>query len=76
MRYLNSMQALNDLATFIVAMNDMYLLGKDVRWITVGGSYAGSLSAWMRLKYPFLVYGAVSSSGPLHVKVEFPGKLQ
>ena len=31
--------------------------------ITFGGSYPGSLSSWMRLRFPHLVTGSVSSSG-------------
>lgn len=46
----------------------------DIKWIVFGGSYAGSLAAWARLKYPYLVHGAVSSSGPLLAKVDFEGK--
>ena len=38
-------------------------------WISVGGSYPGSLAAWSREKYPHLIHGAVSSSGPLLAKV-------
>ncbi|XP_075991129.1 putative serine protease K12H4.7 [Anticarsia gemmatalis] len=71
LQYLSSSQALADLANFISAMNDKYKLNKNVRWIAFGGSYPGSLAAWLRLKYPHLVYAAVSSSGPLLAKVNF-----
>lgn len=73
LQYLSSLQAVHDLATFISEMNQVYNF-EDVKWISVGGSYAGSLSAWLRLKFPHLVYGAVSSSAPLHAKLEYPGK--
>lgn len=71
LQYLSSYQALADLANFINAMNDKYKLRSNVRWIAFGGSYPGSLAAWLRLKYPHLVYAAVSSSGPLLAKVNF-----
>lgn len=70
--YLTSEQALADLAYFIVAMNDKYQLEPHRhRWIAFGGSYPGSLAAWLREKYPSLVHGAISSSGPLLAKIDF-----
>lgn len=71
LQYLSSYQALADLANFISAMNDKYRLNTNVKWIAFGGSYPGSLAAWLRMKYPHLVYAAVSSSGPLLAKVDF-----
>lgn len=69
LKYLSSEQALADLSNFIVSMNEQHnLTGK---WISFGGSYPGSLSAWLREKYPHLVHGSVSSSGPLLAKVDF-----
>ena len=44
-------------------------------WISFGGSYSGSLSTWAREKYPHLVKGSVSSSGPLNAKVIVDSKI-
>lgn len=55
-------------------MNDKYKLPSDIKWIVFGGSYPGSLAAWMRVKYPFLVHGAMSASGPLLAEADFAGK--
>lgn len=65
LRYLTSEQALADLAMFVDAVNVEYNLSPEVKWIAFGGSYPGSLAAWSRVKYPHLIHGAVSSSGPL-----------
>ncbi|KAJ8962948.1 hypothetical protein NQ314_005665 [Rhamnusium bicolor] len=64
-------QALADLATFIEAMNSQYEMSVDVKWIAFGGSYPGSLAAWLRQKYPHLVHGSMSASGPLLAKLDF-----
>ena len=73
MRYLSSRQGLEDAGHFISAMNAEHNL---TTWITFGGSYPGSLSAWMRLRFPHLVAGAVSSSGPLFAKLDYFEYLQ
>ncbi|CAK9833310.1 Putative serine protease K12H4.7 [Anthophora retusa] len=69
--YLTSQQALADLAYFVEIMNTAYKLPNDTKWIAFGGSYAGSLAAWLRSKYPHLVHGAISASGPLLAEIDF-----
>lgn len=59
--YLNSEQALADLAAFRNAMAKKFNLTSS-KWISFGGSYPGSLSAWFRLKYPHLVVGWLRSA--------------
>lgn len=73
--YLSSEQALADLAYFIEAVNTGYKFSNDTKWIVFGGSYGGSLAAWMRAKYPHLVHGAVSASGPLLAQIDFDGNI-
>lgn len=75
LQFLSSQQALADLANFIDAMNKKHKVNKSVKWIVFGGSYPGSLAAWVRMKYPHLVHGAVSSSAPLLAKVDFTGTI-
>ena len=73
MRWLTSQQALADAADFIRFATEHYALGAATKWIVIGGSYSGCLSAWMRLKYPQLVVGALSSSGPVQPMVDYSG---
>lgn len=40
------------------------------QWVTFGGSYPGMLAGWARLKYPHLIYAAVSNSAPVQAKVD------
>ncbi|KAH7415326.1 hypothetical protein KP509_14G037900 [Ceratopteris richardii] len=63
LKYLNSKQALSDLATFRnhyqALINKRYKRSSNVDnlWFTFGGSYAGALSAWFWLKFPHLAQG-------------------
>jgi len=72
LKNLSSEQALADLAYFIVSMNNQHKLPPNTKWVAFGGSYAGSLAAWVRYKYPHLVHASVASSAPALAKVDFP----
>jgi hypothetical protein len=74
--YLNSEQALADLAEFIINIKIKYKISSTAKWVAFGGSYPGSLAAWLRMKYPHLIHIAVSSSGPLLAKIDFKGILK
>jgi pimeloyl-ACP methyl ester carboxylesterase len=62
MSYCTSSQALADFVTLLGRV-----LNPDHKRpvVAFGGSYGGMLAAWMRIKYPFAVAGAVSSSAPI-----------
>ena len=68
---LNSRQALEDLASFRINMTKRYNMTDDNRWIAFGGSYPGALAAWLRMKYPNIIYGAVASSAPIQAMFDF-----
>ncbi|XP_031554719.1 thymus-specific serine protease-like isoform X2 [Actinia tenebrosa] len=71
MGLLSSQQALADLSIFIKYASNKFGLTNKNKWISYGGSYPGSLSAWFRIKYPHLVIGAVASSAPVQATVNF-----
>ncbi|GAB0099093.1 putative serine protease F56F10.1 [Sergentomyia squamirostris] len=68
---LSSEIALTDIALFIREMQTELDLTPKSRWIVFGGGYGGSLAAWLRVKFPHLVHGAVSSSAPLLGRADF-----
>ncbi|GAB6022537.1 Thymus-specific serine protease [Chamberlinius hualienensis] len=70
LQYLSSEQAIADAATFRTFIAERHGL-ENATWIAFGGSYAGSLAVWLRLKYPHLIDGAVASSAPLLAKTNF-----
>ncbi|GMT23496.1 hypothetical protein PFISCL1PPCAC_14793, partial [Pristionchus fissidentatus] len=74
LKFLSSRQAIEDIAEFIRQKNEEK--EGDQKWIVFGGSYAGNLAAWSRLKHPELIIGAVSSSAPLLAQLDFYGYLQ
>ncbi|KAF3848122.1 hypothetical protein F7725_021150 [Dissostichus mawsoni] len=71
----SSRQALADLAHFLSITAETRGLG-DRKWVAFGGSYPGSLAAWIRLKYPHLIHGSVATSAPVHATVNFPEYLE
>ena len=68
--YLNSKQALADLAAFHEFATEKYGLSDQNKWVSWGGSYPGMLAGWFRLKFPNLVHAAIASSAPVHTKLE------
>eukprot|EP00744_Colponema_vietnamica_P002220 GILI01003534.1.p1 GENE.GILI01003534.1~~GILI01003534.1.p1 ORF type:complete len:561 (+),score=196.93 GILI01003534.1:110-1792(+) len=72
LKFLSSMQALEDVATFYSWFIQREKLdAKAHRWVAFGGSYPGSLSAWARLKYPQIFVASLASSAPVNAKLAF-----
>jgi pimeloyl-ACP methyl ester carboxylesterase len=67
LRYLTIENAIDDAAHFIWQKQSE--LGGP--WIAIGGSYAGYLAAFLRVRYPKLVRGALASSAPVYSKSSF-----
>ena len=59
--YLNTDQTLLDFAGIITQLKPSELTPV----VAFGGSYGGMLSAYFRIKFPYLVDGAIASSGPV-----------
>ncbi|GMR33721.1 hypothetical protein PMAYCL1PPCAC_03916, partial [Pristionchus mayeri] len=74
LKYLTSQQAIEDVAEFIRQKNQEK--GGEQKWIVIGGSYAGALSAWARLQHPELIAGSLASSGPVLAQMDFYGYLE
>lgn len=67
---------LADVANFIRTMNLIHNYGLNKKWIIFGGSFAGALGVWLRVTYPDLVFGVVSSSGPINPTIDFKSKIK
>jgi len=71
LRLLSADQALADYAVMIDYVKRQFKAA-DSKVVTFGGSYSGSLSAWMRQKYPNLVDIAYASSAPVQAQLDYP----
>ncbi|KAK5940921.1 hypothetical protein PMZ80_006198 [Knufia obscura] len=75
-RFLTTEQALADQAYFaqhivFPGMEDMNLTAPGTPYIAYGGSYAGAFVAFLRIQYPELTWGAISSSGVTEAIYDF-----
>lgn len=61
--YLNTEQALADLAGFVDSFTRDY---PNRKVLIIGGSYPGAMSAWFRLKYPHLADASWASSAGVY----------
>ncbi|CAD6886895.1 unnamed protein product [Tilletia laevis] len=81
LRWLTNEQALEDSAHFMrniklpgiaSASAQNKLTADKTPWIYIGGSYAGARAAHMRVLYPDIVFGAISTSGVSAAIDSFP----
>ena len=68
LRFLTTQQAMADQAYFqskvtFPGLEGQNLTAPQTPWIIYGGSYAGAFVAFMRVVYPDITWGAISSSG-------------
>jgi len=73
LRWFTPEQILADYNRFISEMNKQFFNGKQMRWVLFGGSYPGSLTAWMRATYPDSSIGGISSSSAVNLWVDYYG---
>ncbi|KAJ3301438.1 Thymus-specific serine protease, partial [Blyttiomyces sp. JEL0837] len=74
LKLLTSKQALADSAEFITNFPKQfpqYNITKTTKWISIGGSYPGALSAFLREKYPNLIFASHASSGVVLAETDF-----
>ncbi|OHT10920.1 Clan SC, family S28, unassigned serine peptidase [Tritrichomonas foetus] len=72
LKYLIIQQVLADIDHFLEFVQRRFCPVGGCNIGLVGASYAGSLAAWSRVRYPHLSVGSWSSSSPLKFVTEFP----
>ncbi|TMW64699.1 hypothetical protein Poli38472_011579 [Pythium oligandrum] len=70
-KYLKVEQALADLKYFKEQYEETLPAPHTHKWIAVGGSYPGALSAWFRIAYPNTTVASLASSGVVDPVYEF-----
>ncbi|KAI6233972.1 Peptidase S28 family-containing protein [Aphelenchoides fujianensis] len=70
LQYLTTEQAVADLYSFIDGYNKQEKL-TNPKYVAFGGSYPGTMAAWLRLAYPNATQGNIASSAPLYPVVDF-----
>uniref|UniRef100_A0A182QAW0 Prolylcarboxypeptidase n=1 Tax=Anopheles farauti TaxID=69004 RepID=A0A182QAW0_9DIPT len=71
--FLNTDQALADLAEWIQYLKETYVSNPNARVILMGTSFGGALATRFRQKYPHLVNGVWVSSGAIEADLAFVG---
>ncbi|KAJ1068740.1 PREDICTED: thymus-specific serine protease [Capra hircus] len=71
LRFLSSRHALADAASAHLTLSRLFNVSSTSPWICFGGSYAGSLAAWARLKFPHLFFASIASSAPVRATLDF-----
>ncbi|RZF48105.1 hypothetical protein LSTR_LSTR002171 [Laodelphax striatellus] len=73
LKYLSSQQALEDIIYFVDKMKKKFGMKCNNEVVVFGGSYAGALAAWVRLKHPDKISVAQASSAPIANIYDFAG---
>jgi pimeloyl-ACP methyl ester carboxylesterase len=69
LKYLSVHQALLDLIHLRLHIMKEFKLTGD--WIAIGGSYAGTLAAYLKSQFPEEFVGALASSAPVRAELDF-----
>lgn len=74
LQFLTPDQGLADLANFATNKSAEFAQEHGIphrRWIVIGGSYPGAMSAWFRYKYPHIAFGSLASSAVVEAIADY-----